>query len=93
MRTSIQHSPVLIKGRKRRILVARHTYPGGPNNGQPRVLVNVVGKREGYATKAEANKDAKILRQMVRDGATPFELVAEFPNWTPTPDDTEGGEA
>ena len=76
MRTSIQPKPVLIRGLRRYILVARTTYPG-TNNGQPQVTVSVVGDwREGYTTKAEALKDARPLRQMVREGATHHELVA-----------------
>ena len=74
MRTSIQPRPALIRGLRRYILVARTTYPG-TNNGQPRVTVSVVGDwREGYTTKAEALRDARPLRQMVREGATNHEL-------------------
>ena len=85
MRTSIQPRPTLIRGLRRYILVARTTYPG-TNNGQPRVTTSVVGDwREGYTTKAEALRDARPLRQMVRNGATMMELCC-YPS---KPDDMQ----
>ena len=73
-RTSISIEPVNIRGYKRYQLVARTKYRPAPG-GYIGKTMSVVGQwREGYSTKAQALIDAKRLRQMVRDGASHFEL-------------------
>ena len=70
MRTSIKPRPVLVRGMRRHVLIARTTYPRGEG-----VTASVVGDwREGDTTRAEALRAALPLRAMVRAGASHFEL-------------------
>jgi hypothetical protein len=65
----------MIRGFRRYVLIARTTYPASKYFVQPRAFVFTVGNwRDGYATKAEALRDARPLRAMVRGGASAFDL-------------------
>jgi hypothetical protein len=73
--TSISIEPLSIRGLKRYQLVARTKWRPEPGFTHISKTVSVVGDwREGYTTKSQALIDAKQLRQMVRDGASHWEL-------------------
>jgi len=69
MRKSIKIRTFLWRGLLRKHLVLRETHPDG------RVFVASVGSGEGYTTAKEATIAAQRLRQMVRDGATNYEIA------------------
>ena len=72
--TSISIEPVNIRGFKRYQLVARTKYRPSPGAYIGKCCSVVGDWREGYSTKAQALQDAKELRQMVRNGASHYEL-------------------